>query len=90
MYNCLVGAGGICRFIKINENKKILIDVNFIHSLKAPLVTRPLPDRYYFISCIWGHIWRAKMKKHKITCFYYRKYYDTKCQLINCSLTLLN
>ena len=54
MYNCLVGAGGICLFIKINKNKKIFIDVNFIHSLKAPLVTRPLPDRYYFISCIWG------------------------------------
>ncbi len=22
VYNCLVGAGGICRFIKINKNKK--------------------------------------------------------------------
>ncbi len=53
MYNCLVVAGGICRFIKINKNN--FIDVNFIHSLKAPLVTRPLPDRYYFISCIWGY-----------------------------------
>ena len=28
--------------------------VNFIHSLKVSLVTRPLPDRYYFISYIWG------------------------------------
>ena len=51
MYNCLVGAGGICRFIKINKNKKNnFIDVNFIHSLKAPLVTRPLPDRYHFVN----------------------------------------
>ena len=25
MYNCLVGAGGICRFIKINKNKKIIL-----------------------------------------------------------------
>ena len=57
MYNCLVGAGGICRFIKINKNN--FIDVNFIHSLKAPLVTRRLPvcPIGIILSAVYGGIY---------------------------------
>ncbi len=65
MYNCLVGAGGICRFIKINKNKKNnFIDVNFIHSLKAPFVTRRLPDRYNKYACFTNLIYLKIIQLH--------------------------
>ena len=61
-----------------------------IFSLFKSAACHPTSSRSVLFYQLYKGAWRAKMKKHKIICFYYRKYYDTKCQLIHCSLTLLN